>query len=143
MAKLKSTEDTINTLGAVIKATVVQGDNSIKAGVTGDNSATTKKKGRIRIATLEETKEGKLNNVAITPYTLKKITDSLVGSSTYIHDQGIASNTWVINHNLDKKPSITIVDSADNVIEGKETYIDENTIQIEFNSIFKGKAYLN
>ncbi len=36
-----------------------------------------------------------------------------------------------------------IVDSADNVVEGAETYIDENTIEVRFNGAFKGKAYLN
>lgn len=64
-------------------------------------------------------------------------------SKTFIFEQGIASDTWVINHNLNKKPSVTIVDSADNVVEGAEKYIDENTIEIYFNGAFKGKAYLN
>lgn len=64
-------------------------------------------------------------------------------TATYIHTQAIASDTWVINHNLNKKPSITIVDSADNVVEGAEKYIDANTVEIRFNGAFKGKAYLN
>ena len=66
-----------------------------------------------------------------------------ITSTTYVHEQGIASDTWVINHNLNKRPSITIVDSADNVVEGAEKYIDNNTIEIYFNGAFKGKAYLN
>lgn len=64
-------------------------------------------------------------------------------SNNYTHIQGIASDTWTIKHNLNKKPSITIVDSADNVVEGAEKYIDENTVEIYFNGAFKGKAYLN
>ena len=64
-------------------------------------------------------------------------------SKTFIFEQGIASDIWVINHNLNKKPSITVVDSADNVVEGAEKYIGENTIEIYFNGAFKGKAYLN
>ena len=64
-------------------------------------------------------------------------------SKTFIFEQGVASDTWIINHNLNKKPSITIVDSAENVVEGAEKYIDENTIEIYFNGAFKGKAYLN
>ena len=66
-----------------------------------------------------------------------------IKSKNYIHEQGIANNVWVIAHNLNKKPSITIVDGADNVVEGAEKYIDENTIEIYFNGAFKGKAYLN
>ena len=61
----------------------------------------------------------------------------------YEHEQGMASDTWMINHNLGKKPSIMVVDSADNVVEGAEKYIDENTVEIHFNGAFKGKAYLN
>lgn len=64
-------------------------------------------------------------------------------STTYIHEQGEVAEVWTINHNLNKKPSIVIVDTADNVVEGVEKYIDENNIEIHFNNAFKGKAYLN
>ena len=62
---------------------------------------------------------------------------------SYVHSQGVASSVWIINHKLGRKPSITIVDSADSVVEGKKDYIDENTLKITFNAPFKGKAYLN
>ena len=61
----------------------------------------------------------------------------------YEHIQAVASNTWTINHNLNKKPSIMVVDSADNVVTGEEKYIDNNSVIIKFNGQFKGKAYLN
>ena len=63
--------------------------------------------------------------------------------TTYIHEQATASNVWQIEHNLNKKPSIMVVDTADTVIEGVEKYIDENNIEIYFNAAVKGKAYLN
>ena len=66
-----------------------------------------------------------------------------VDDKYYEFTQNIASNEWVINHNLNKKPSIMTVDSADNVVIGEETYIDNNNIVIKFNGRFKGKAYLN
>lgn len=66
-----------------------------------------------------------------------------ISTKTYVHEQGVASDAWRIEHNLNKNPSITIVDSADNVVEGKEIYIDANTVEIRFNGSFKGKAYLN
>lgn len=122
--------------GTPISANIVKSDKTIKASISGIPSATTERKGIIRIATLEEAIQGTDNSIAITPYTLNKVT-------TYVHEQGIASDTWIINHNLNKKPSITIVDSADNVVEGAEKYIDNNTIEIYFNGAFKGKAYLN
>lgn len=63
--------------------------------------------------------------------------------TTYIHEQAEAATVWYINHNLNKKPSIMVVDTADTVIEGAEKYIDENNIEIHFNSEVQGKAYLN
>lgn len=62
---------------------------------------------------------------------------------TYTHDQAVASSVWTINHGLGKHPSITVVDSGGNVVSGTYTYVDENTMIAEFNSAFKGTAYLN
>lgn len=120
----------------VISAQISQNHNTINGGINGVPCATTTRKGIIRIATDEEAIEGINEQIAITPKTLKLATH-------YTHIQGEASATWVIHHNLNKKPSITIVDSADNVVEGAEKYIDENTVEIYFNGAFKGKAYLN
>lgn len=36
-----------------------------------------------------------------------------ITSTTYVHNQAVASDTWVINHNLNKNPTVTPVDSAD------------------------------
>lgn len=62
---------------------------------------------------------------------------------TYVHNQSVASATWDITHNLGKKPSITIVDSSDDEVEGDVTYVDNNTVQLNFSAAFSGKAYLN
>ena len=63
--------------------------------------------------------------------------------STYIHEQGVASSEWVINHNLNKFPSVTVVDSADNEIIASVKYQSANTCIVTMSSPFKGKAYLN
>lgn len=60
-----------------------------------------------------------------------------------VWDQSSASNVWAITHTLDKKPSITVVDSGDNKVYGKIDYIDNNNLTITFNAAFSGKAYLN
>ena len=60
-----------------------------------------------------------------------------------IWDQSAASSAWTITHTLDKKPSITVVDSGDNKVYGEVDYIDNNTLTITFNAAFSGKAYLN
>lgn len=57
--------------------------------------------------------------------------------------QNVARNVWEIEHNLNKYPSVTIVDSAENVVIGDIIYIDENNVRLVFSSAFSGKAYLN
>lgn len=64
-------------------------------------------------------------------------------SSTYVHVQGIAAAAWVIEHNMDKYPSVTVVTSAGTVVIGDVTYNNENIVTVTFNGAFKGKAYLN
>ena len=114
----------------------VSSQGSISADLTIIPSATTTQKGIIRIATAEEAIEGISNNAAITPNTLRLI-------SNFVFEQAIAKDTWIIEHNLNKYPSVTVVDSANNVVIGSIEYIDENNIIINFNGAFKGKAYLN
>ena len=69
--------------------------------------------------------------------------DAYDPQSTYAYDQAIAATVWTINHNLNKHPSITVVDSAGTTVDFKATYINSNTCQLEFNAPFKGTAYLN
>lgn len=63
---------------------------------------------------------------------------------TYIHTQNVPANTWKVNHNLGKYPSVTVVDSAGSSIAGaKISYDDFNNLTLTFAAIFSGKAYLN
>jgi len=62
----------------------------------------------------------------------------------YVHDQGIASDTWIIEHNLGFIPSITVVDSAGSVVEGSYDYsANGSTVTVSFNGATTGKAYLS
>lgn len=62
---------------------------------------------------------------------------------TYVHNQTTVSDTWNIKHNLQKFPSITVIDTAGTQVIGKIEYVDENNIKLSFSSAFSGKAYLN
>lgn len=64
-------------------------------------------------------------------------------TETYVHTQMKASNEWLIAHDLFKYPSITVVDTGNNVVVGQATYLNESTVRLNFNSEFSGKAYLN
>lgn len=52
-------------------------------------------------------------------------------------------DVWVIEHNLGKFPSISIVDTANNVIYGEIQYNDLNNVTISFGSPVIGYAYFN
>jgi hypothetical protein len=62
---------------------------------------------------------------------------------TYVHTQGVASNTWTINHNLEYYPGIEVVDSAGTIVIGNYQYVNVNTIIATFTDPFAGKAYLS
>ena len=63
--------------------------------------------------------------------------------STFTYIQASPSNTWHIAHNLGRYPSVTVVDSSGDVVEGDVDYVDANTLVATFNAPFAGDAYLN
>lgn len=67
----------------------------------------------------------------------------LVSSSNYTHNQITLSTSWSINHGLNKYPSVSVVDSGNNIVVGDVKYTDLNNLTVTFNSSFSGKAYLN
>lgn len=76
------------------------------------------------------------------------MTQPIIGDITYTHVQSSSSNTWTINHNLNRNPSVTVVDSANTVVVGTVVYNSNNQLTITFfangnPSAFEGKAYLN
>jgi hypothetical protein len=61
----------------------------------------------------------------------------------FVFTQSVAAAKWEIQHNLDKYPSVSIVDSAGTEVVGDVQYIDKNNIVILFTAPFSGKAYMN
>ena len=57
--------------------------------------------------------------------------------------QSPASAVWLITHNLGKYPSVTVVDSAGEQVEGRVEFIDANSVRVTFSAAFTGNAYLN
>lgn len=71
------------------------------------------------------------------------ILQTLTIQTNYVHDQQVASATWVITHNMGKRPSVTIVDTADEEVIADVKYNSNNQLTISFYSPNSGKAYLN
>ena len=65
------------------------------------------------------------------------------GDKHFVFDQFDPKSTWEITHNMNKFPSVYIVDTANSVVEGLVEYIDKNSLTVIFNFPFSGKAYLN
>ena len=51
--------------------------------------------------------------------------------------------TWDFTHTLNKFPSVSVVDSGNNIIYGDVEYITTSRLKIHFSSAQSGKAYLN
>lgn len=87
------------------------------------------------------------NKTVPTMYTAGKgitIQDGIIASEyTFIFQQGQASATWEIEHNLDNYPSVTVIDTAGSVVEGEVSYVSSNKCVVNFKAAFKGTAYLN
>lgn len=66
------------------------------------------------------------------------------GDKTYVFVSPTpAVNVWTVTHNLDKYPSVSVVDSANTVVFGQVDYINTNQLTITFLFAFTGKAYMN
>lgn len=63
--------------------------------------------------------------------------------SGFVHDQILPSKVWIVKHTLDKYPSVSVVDSGNNLVMGSVEYLSKNELKISFSFEFSGKAYLN
>lgn len=61
----------------------------------------------------------------------------------YTHTQSTPESVWEVTHSLNKKPSVTVVDSADTVVIGEVEYLSSNAVRLTFVGAFSGKAYFN
>ena len=76
------------------------------------------------------------------------MTQPIIGDITYTHSQTSTSATWTITHNLNRFPSVTVVDSANTIVIGTVVYNSNKRLTITFFAggdalAFQGKAYLN
>jgi hypothetical protein len=74
----------------------------------------------------------------IVNFTFGKETDK-----TFEFTQPTPSVEWTIQHNMDKFPSVSVVNNNNILMYGNTTYVDTNNLIINFTAGFSGKAYLN
>lgn len=63
-------------------------------------------------------------------------------TSRFVFTQQSPVDTWTIDHPLGGFPSVSVVDSANTVVFGMISYVNEGRIVLNFSAPFSGKAYL-
>ena len=129
----------IITSGTVIEANISTGPTQIEAiidsGVKGEPFK------------FEDFTSEQLASLKGEPFRFEDLTPEqlqIVGADKhYRHKQIISSDTWIINHNLNKRPSINISDSAGTTLIGDTEYVDDNVVIEHFTNQYSGEAYLN
>ncbi len=69
--------------------------------------------------------------------------DGVETDKNFVFTQGTASTVWNIQHDLNKFPSVSVVNNNNVLMYGETTYVDTNNLTINFSAGFSGKAYLN
>lgn len=89
------------------------------------------------------TNKPKINGVTLEGNKTAEDLEIDVADLNYVHNQTEASDEWVIVHNLNKYPAVSIIDSAGDEVEGNVHYDTLNQVTITFIGSFKGTATLN
>lgn len=61
----------------------------------------------------------------------------------FVFTQGVSATTWNVVHNLNKRPSAVIVDSAGTEVKGQIQHISDNQFNVILNAPTTGKVYVN
>ena len=93
---------------------------------------------------------GSLSNGNLQNLRSYSISVFTAGDKNVLHTQSSASNSWTVNHNMGKYPSVSIVEcdpSANetdgDLVIGEVTYNSINQLTIKFAAAISGVAYLN
>jgi len=87
------------------------------------------------------TVNGDINLTSGHTFTINNV--EVQSDKNYIYNQGLPAPVWNINHGLNKFPSITVINSANETVEGHINYIDGNNVILTFNGAFSGDAIFN
>lgn len=82
-----------------------------------------------------------LESILIALQEIKKDVESI--KESYVHTQEVPATEWVIEHNLNKYPNVTVEDLAGEDIIGEISYDGPNKLTINFIIAVSGKAYLS
>lgn len=75
--------------------------------------------------------------------TAYQLADLVEVKDYHEHRQDTPAENWEISHDLMKYPSVTVIDSAGNVVYGHVQYLSKSRVRISFSAAFSGRAILN
>lgn len=67
----------------------------------------------------------------------------IVEDKNFMYTKNIPDDVWIIDHTLNKFPSVTVKDSSGRVVFGQTDYVNTTKIILTFNGAFSGFAILN
>jgi len=70
-------------------------------------------------------------------------TDLKTALKGFVFTEGAPSAEWHIVHPLKKHPSVTVIDTANDEVQGIVEYLNEEELNIVFSVPITGTAYLN
>ena len=65
------------------------------------------------------------------------------GDKHYEIQINMPSKDWEVQHNLNKNPSVTIINNDNQVVIGDVVYLDKNNLTVSFSAEFTGKVICN
>lgn len=71
------------------------------------------------------------------------VTKGLGNDKNHEHTQSDLATSWIINHNMGKRPHVTVIDTDGDVVDADLVYTDSNNLTINFSTATAGVAYLN
>ena len=72
-----------------------------------------------------------------------KYLDRTSNDKSVSFEQSAPATVWVVLHELDKYPSVTVIDSDGELTLCEIEYTNENTVTLRFSEPTAGKVYLN
>ncbi len=133
--------DTVNPTTGLVETTLV---DSILTQDANPGGTTLTIAGNISITgTLADSNASVGTNGQVLTSTVTGIAWADNVQATFEFTQGVPATTWNITHNLNKFPSITVIDTGNTVVTGEYNYTSKNTVTLTFSAAFAGKAYLN
>jgi hypothetical protein len=86
---------------------------------------------------------GRFLMVSISEEGVTVSSEIIESDKNYVHSQSVAALEWIVDHSLDKYPSVSVVNDSGNEIIGEISHVSENQIAVRFDIAVTGKVYCN